>query len=83
MYRIGLCYRDGEGAALDAELAMFWLRKAAEKGVQDAKKALQSLPALGVDVNGGETAAAVAAGGNYGGGGLDALLGKFNKVGKV
>ena len=79
MYRIGLCYRDGEGTAQNGELAMFWLRKAAEKGVKDASKALLSLPALGIDANGKETAAATA---NYGGGGLDGLLDKM-RVGTV
>lgn len=41
MYRLGCCYRDGECGPRDYRKAAEWFLKAAEKGSEEAKKALK------------------------------------------
>ena len=40
---MGLCYYNGDGVAKDLEQAVYWYRKAANHGNEDAKKALKDL----------------------------------------
>ena len=42
-YCLGLMYEEGEGVENDIELAVEWYRKAANKGNEDAKVALERL----------------------------------------
>ncbi len=43
MYNLALCYRYGEGTDMDYEEAVYWYRKAAEKGVSGAKEAIDEI----------------------------------------
>ncbi len=46
-YNLGCCYYKGNGVAKDMSEAVKWLRKAAEQGLEPAKKALELLKMLG------------------------------------
>ena len=51
MYRLGEMYERGEGVEKDSDAALGWYQKAAERGNEDAKKALERLGAAttGID----------------------------------